>query len=237
LCFLFSPDGSSRITAGSSGSRRGIAAAGRGAARLDITALDRTVCRLYQAGLAPATQKTYLAGKRRYLQFCQRSGSQPVPVAEGSLCRFVAFLQMEGLRHSTVKAYLSAVRHLQVSQGLGDPQMSSMPRLELVVRGLKREQAGAPSKPRLPITPAILRQIRHCWKDSQEWDKVMVWAAMCLCFFGFLRSGEVVVPDDSTFLTHLSTCHLLTSQWTVYLIQPFWQSILSNPRQTRSGQE
>ena len=106
---------------------------------------------------------------------------------------------MESLRHSTVKAYLSAVRHLQVSQGLGDPQMSSMPRLELVVRGLKREQAGAPSKPRLPITPAILRQIHNYWKDSQEWDKVMVGAAMCLCFFGFLRSGEVVVPDDINF--------------------------------------
>ena len=26
-----------------------------------------------------------------------------------------------------------------------------------------------------------------------------VWAAMCLCFLGFLRSGEVVVPDNSNF--------------------------------------
>ena len=48
--------------------------------------------------------------------------------------------------------------------------MDTMPRLELVVRGLKREQAGSPSKPRLPITPVILRQVRAVWKDSQEWD-------------------------------------------------------------------
>ena len=84
--------------------------------------------------------------------------------------------------------------------------MNSMPRLELVVRGLKREQAGQPSKPRLPITPAILRQIHKNFKDSCDWDTIMLWAVMCLCFFRFLRSSEVVAPDDSNFdLTqHLS---------------------------------
>ena len=166
---------------------------------MDISELDGVVCRLYQAGLAPATQKAYQAGKKRYLDFCRRSGLQPLPVAEGGLCRFVAFLQVEGLRHSTVKSYLSAVRHLQISQALGDPRMDTMPRLELVVRGLKREQAGIPPKPRLPITPVILRQVHAVWKDSHEWDDIMLWAVMCLCFFGFLRSGEVVVPGDHDF--------------------------------------
>ena len=41
-----------------------------------------------------------------------------------------------------------------------DPQISAMPRLELVVRGMKRMQAGVASKPRLPITPEILHKIR-----------------------------------------------------------------------------
>ncbi len=27
----------------------------------------------------------------------------------------------------------------------------------------------------------------------------MLWAASTLCFFGFLRSGEITVPDDSSF--------------------------------------
>ena len=74
--------------------------------------------------------------------------------------------------------------------------MDTMPRLVLVVRGLKREQAGTPSKPRLPV---ILRQVRAVWKDSQEWDDIILWAVMCLYFFGFLRSGKVVAPDDHNF--------------------------------------
>ena len=37
-------------------------------------------------------------------------------------------------------------------------------------------------------------------------DHVMLWAAVTLCFFGFLRSGEVTVPSDSSCdpATHLT---------------------------------
>ena len=58
-------------------------------------------------------------------------------------------------------------------------------------------QAGLSSKPRLPITPAILQKIRIEWDQSKEWDHIMLWAMMCLCFFGFLRAGEAVAPDSN----------------------------------------
>ena len=37
-------------------------------------------------------------------------------------------------------------------------------------------------------------------------DGTMLWAACCMCFFGFLRSGEIVVPPDSAYdrAVHLS---------------------------------
>ena len=187
--------GSSQIT--NPPPQTGTGTVGGGTARLDITALDRTVCQLYRQGLAQSTQRAYASGKRRYLNFCERLGVPPLPTTEGQLCYFVGFLKDQGLRHQTVKSYLSAVRHLQISQGKGDPKMGTMPRLELVIWGLKKEQAGLPKKTRLPITPAILRQIRQKWEShGAEWDYIMLWAVVSLCF---LRSGEVVVPSDSSY--------------------------------------
>ena len=46
------------------------------------------VCHLYQAELP--RELTWW----EKVDICQRNGLQPVPVAEGSLCRFVAFLQV-----------------------------------------------------------------------------------------------------------------------------------------------
>jgi len=114
---------------------------------MDIGELDRIVCCLFQAGLAPSTQRAYSAGKKRLLSFCDRAQLTPLPVTEDRMFQFVAFLKLEGLCYQTAKSYLSAVRHLQISHSLGDPQLSSMPKLELVIRGMKRLQADLPSKP------------------------------------------------------------------------------------------
>ena len=48
---------------------------------------------------------------------------------------------------------------------MGDLKIGSMPQLELIVRGMKREQAGQPTRTRLPITPEILRRIHQHWKE------------------------------------------------------------------------
>ena len=125
--------------------------------------------------------------------------AKPFPLTEDVLTHFVAFLYKEGLKAGTVKSYLAATRYAQVALGLGNPHMEDMARLEYVVRGVKR-LASAPTRTRLPITLTLLAQLRCSWLTSRSGrDASMLWAAATMCFFGFLRAGEVVVPSDSAF--------------------------------------
>ena len=170
--------------------------------RLDICSLDRSVERYFRSGLAPSTQNCYDSAKRRFLHFCNNTGLSPLPLRENSLCRYILFLADEGLSPKTIKSYLSATRHFQVTMNLPNPKMGEMARLEQLIKGAKREYAkrNHETRVRLPITPDILLKLRSVWsRDAKDFDRIMLWAACCLCFYRFLRSGEITVPSDAGY--------------------------------------
>ena len=172
-----------------------------GGARLDDAELDGAVVQYCEQALAVSTQKSYASAKRRYLQFCARYHIQSTPFTEQALCKYVAYLANQRVSHTSIKCYLAALRHLHIERELGDPNISMMPKLELVIRGVRRAQS-VNKKPSLrqPITPGLLSKMRQTWLvRHKSWDGRMLWAASTLCFFGFLRSGEITVPDDSSF--------------------------------------
>ena len=153
--------------------------------------MDTLVSFHFQASLAPSTTHSYESAKRKYLQFCSKSNISPIPATEGKVCSFVAFVANSGLAHQPIKCYLSAIRHLQI---VGDPQISTMPKLEHVLRGIKKEHSKQANitKPRLPMTPNILLKLRSAWEeDAPIFNHIMLWPTCCTCYFGFLRSGEI----------------------------------------------
>lgn len=166
--------------------------------RVDIKELDRAVECYFRSGLASSTQQTYASAKKQYPQFCLAIKAPPLPATESLLCRFVSQLANEKLSHSTIKGYLSGVRHLHVAEGYGDPHISDMARLEQVLRGIKRARSSDCSRrERLPVTPAILGLLQKAWKGAESGQ--MLWAVAALCFFGFQRSGEVTIPTDEGY--------------------------------------
>ena len=143
--------------------------------RLDVNSLGVTIQQLLQAGLAPSTQCTYLARKRKYLNLCQQSRLSLLPASEMQLIQFIVFTVNQKLKDQTIKSYLSVVCHYQVSCGGRDPRVGDMPQVVLMLCGVKKEQAGMPKHPCLPITLAILRALWQTWdKDASRWDNIML---------------------------------------------------------------
>ena len=99
---------------------------------------------------------------------------------------------------------LVAIRKLQLSLGLPDPRdTSALPRLRLLLAGVRRVTAGNPSlrpRVRLPITIPTLVAIKRRWEQvTVTHNTLMLWAATTACFFGVFWSGELTILSEASF--------------------------------------
>ncbi len=149
-----------------------------------------------QHGLAKSTTKVYHSAQRMYLKFCSRLHLQPLPASEAVLLLFVAE-KAQTVSHSTIKSYLAGIRNLHIMKGYGNP-IADFLRLELAVRGVQRLKPRT-RRPRLPITPYILRLIKAALSENLEYNSVLYWAVCCTAYFGFMRCGELLLSSPNAF--------------------------------------
>ena len=171
--------------------------------RLDLPDLAASVQSYFQAGLAPATHRSYQAALKRFHEFCTHYNiCNPFPLTEHTLCYFTAYLADKGLAPQTGKSYLSAVRSMQISLGFPDPrEQSSLPILKRVQAGISRLRMsrGSPPRIRLPVTAQILSQIRQTLAAATSQDRLAIWAIAAVAFFGFFRLGELLPESAHSF--------------------------------------
>ena len=119
---------------------------------------------------------------------------EPFPLFQMNLEYFVTSLAQR-VQFETIRTYLAGIQYYSVLGGF--PQrICDMTRLYYVLRGIRRTQAGNFHRaPRQAILPAHMGQLFRFFESAYNFiDGAVLRAAVCLAFFGLLRSAEYTTP-------------------------------------------
>ena len=157
---------------------------------------------LFTNSLAPNTHAAYNSGSTAFVNFCLHyhrfsQHGNIIPATEHTLLLFVSYLSTR-VRPNTIKVYLSSVRNLHIQHGFPSPVEHSV-LLSRLLRGIKRTY-GINQRPRLPITPTLLTSFKQ-HLNTLWWDHLILWVAMLVAFFAFLRSSELLSLKYSDIAT------------------------------------
>ena len=149
---------------------------------------------LVENSIRPSTKRTYTSAQRHFLQFCEFYNFEAVPCNSETVVMYVAYLNCNGFKLSSIRVYLSAIRSLHLCGGFQNPFEGSV-RLKMALRSIAII-GGAP-KQKLPITIEMLQKIFPLLDGSP--NSKLLWAAMTLGHFGLLRASEFTVPSQGGF--------------------------------------
>jgi hypothetical protein len=148
--------------------------------------------------IGPSTRQTYSSGLRSFISFVDTHGIRPAfPASVQTLCLWVTSLASPpgAVTLGTCKVYLSAVVTRHTELGYDHPLADAPPMLSRILAGIKRMSA-QPSRPKLPITTALLQEMRpHL--NLQHRSDILVWAMMWTATTGLLRISEFATRGDT----------------------------------------
>ncbi|XP_070556104.1 uncharacterized protein [Ptychodera flava] len=163
--------------------------------------------------IAGSTRKTYQVGQSNYVAFCHTHGLTPTLVTLQSTMLFITNLARNGLKFTTIRVYLAVIIRLHTEMGFKD-DISNHIRLQRTMQGI-HQSLGDQKRTRLPMTIDILVRLKEALRAHASLcnhDKLMLWSAFTMAFFGFLRVSEFTAPGSHDFD---KTCTLLARDVTI----------------------
>ena len=146
--------------------------------------------------LAPSTARVYKAARSSVAKFINYVHSACTARKGEWILLYIVFLaQVLHLQFSTITTYLAGVRHWFAAGGLQDPTLvngGSNPRLNLLLRGIKRDSAARVKRVRKPLDIGKLNRIASAFDELEIplFEKLRAKTACLLAFWGFLRSVD-----------------------------------------------
>ena len=154
--------------------------------------------------LADSTVKQYGYVESHFVRFALYlyQGEEFMPASDQLLCEYLVWKSLT-VDPKNLKTHLSGVRHLHERLGFEWRPVPTRFAVHRCLMGLKR-LCVTPVKRKLPITPGLLLRMRQC--RTIDWGHpamVVVWAAMLVAFFCFLRKDNFTVQKPDSFNTRL----------------------------------
>ena len=176
-----------------------------------LDGLDQAVKNTITQAYAEGTWAARRSQTRRYLEFCVKYQLWPLPVSTQDLCRYAVYLG-GSLQYTSLISYMDGVQFLHTIMDYPAAPISH-PKVKLVLRGLKRKLSQQTHQ-KLPLTPAMLLNVRRVLDLSLPTDQAL-WAALLCGWFAFFRRSNLVPPSAAKFdpTKHLTRGDFTFTSW------------------------
>lgn len=161
--------------------------------RSSTTHLTPDVCDILSASLSPSAKVLYKNAWLRLLRFDPSISN--LPVANYTICNFIAFLFKTNFSSATIASNISAISFVHKILGTYDPTQSFLVRK--LLRGC--QNLSKPCDSRLPITPELLKRIIEALPKvvPNYHFQLLIQAVFLIAFNAFMRLGELFARNPS----------------------------------------
>ena len=154
------------------------------------------------ASLAKNTWTKYASAYNAYSNFCiQENIRTPWPVSHNATVCFILWCKKNlNLKANSIKSYLSALQTISKLLGLKN-QKTAKNSAKLLVRGIERTENQKLVRKTDPLVFEILVALKKII-DNKKWKKQsknVVWASLCLGYFGSFRANELLTHNQNSF--------------------------------------